>query len=377
MILAFSNYQPIATFYFNNYAFFIVQTLILVLVLQCNFGKNDLIGKFARIGNVAKITRYTLHCTALHCTALHCTALHCTALHCTALHCTALHCTALHCTALHCTALHCTALHCTALHCTALHCTTLHYTATLVLHMYLRLVDCFWLLSEWCALCRATVQIDWALLLSSVADVADADILDNTTVAIDSLAYLSRLSELISTTPNEYVIRDGMFSSSSHTTSTRVSVLWCDAGSASCCNGRFDIKPLCVLSFMTRLLLLWPRRNPIIILVHAVKRKSREVGGGGGGLPFYSPALSRNFSTLVTSHTSGLCVFAVHEYGLRGSHTYFKLYAYSSVLDLSPLYWFCTLPIFLQGSEQLYHLASCQIPSTSFPRPVTHCLYSI
>ena len=78
MILAFSNYQPIATFYFNNYAFFIVQTLILVLVLQCNFSENDLIGKFARIGNVAKITRYTLH-----------------------------------------------------------------YTATLVLHMYLRLVDCF------------------------------------------------------------------------------------------------------------------------------------------------------------------------------------------------------------------------------------------
>ena len=56
MNLSFSNYQPIAAFYFSDFSVFIVKTLILVLVLQCstrlatcNFSENELIAKFARV----------------------------------------------------------------------------------------------------------------------------------------------------------------------------------------------------------------------------------------------------------------------------------------------------------------------------------------
>ena len=62
MILAFSYYQPIATFYFSVFAFFNVKTLILVLVLQCstrlatcNLSENELIAKFARVFTSLKL----------------------------------------------------------------------------------------------------------------------------------------------------------------------------------------------------------------------------------------------------------------------------------------------------------------------------------
>ena len=56
-------------FYFSDFAFFMVQTLILVqvLVLQCstrlatcNFSENELMAKFASVFYVTKITWYTV-----------------------------------------------------------------------------------------------------------------------------------------------------------------------------------------------------------------------------------------------------------------------------------------------------------------------------
>ena len=57
-----SNVQSIATFYFSDFSFFIFQTLILVLELQCstrlatcNFSENEWIDKFARVFTSLKL----------------------------------------------------------------------------------------------------------------------------------------------------------------------------------------------------------------------------------------------------------------------------------------------------------------------------------